>query len=220
MCGGYTFIPGEGFLNRFEIAGHPYETLPRNFNVRPGAVMPVVIREDDKNYLMPMKWGLVPPWADDPDIGYRMINARAETIAEKASYRGPFRRSRCIVPASGFYDWKALAGGKTPYYFRSAPDDMLALAGLYEIAYTKDQSKLMTYTIITRDADETAKPIHDRMPVILDKKAESIWLDEEVKEAKLQQLLARDSGVELEVYEVSKKVNHAANNWPELINPV
>ncbi len=220
MCGGYTFIPGDGFLSRFEISGNPYDSLPRNFNVRPGAVMPVIIREDGKNILMPMQWGLVPPWAKDPKIGYKMFNARSETVAEKPSFKGPFRRSRCLVPVSGFYEWKPQPRGKQPYYFIKGEEEMMALAGLYEISYDADQLKLLSYTILTKGADKVVSHVHKRMPVVLDENQEADWLDEKADEADLEKLLKQELRFSLQAYPVSKRVNFAQNNSPELIKQI
>lgn len=173
-----------------------------------------------------LRWGLVPSWAKDPKMGGRMINARAETVAEKNAYRKPFVARRCIVPADGFYEWKAPGEGrrKQPYYIRARSGEPLAFAGLWDRWYDKNDDAappLRTATIVTTSANEFMSTIHDRMPVMLPESAWDEWLDidNHDKEA-LTRLLEPAPEDYLEMYPVSTDVGNTRNNGARLIEPI
>lgn len=129
-----------------------------------------------------MRWGLIPSWAKDPKIGYKMINARSESILEKPSFKKPFLSQRCLIPASGFYEWQHLDNKKIPYYFKLKDQDLFAFAGLYDEWKDPEGYPLKTFTIITTEPNEVVAPIHNRMPVILPEKSEDIWLDHTISD--------------------------------------
>jgi putative SOS response-associated peptidase YedK len=169
-----------------------------------------------------LRWGLIPSWADDPAIGNRMINARSETAAEKPAFRHAFRKKRCLIAADGFYEWKAVAGKKQkqPYYIRMEDAKPFAFAGLWE-SWNKGEKPIESCTILTTDANDLMKPLHDRMPVILDPKDFGAWLDPATHEReKLEPLLVPYRGEGLTTVPVSTLVNSPRNNDPRCIEPI
>ena len=169
------------------------------------------------------RWGLVPSWATDSSIGDRMINARAESVATKPSFRGPLRRGRCLVLADGFYEWQLQAGRKTktPIYVRLKSGRPFAFAGLWDTWRSPEGTAISSCAIITTVANEILAPIHNRMPVILDRSAHATWLD--VRESptdRLTSLLCPYPGAEMEAYAVSPLVNNPRNDVPECVAPV
>lgn len=219
MCGRYGFIPGKDFYKRFKI-DKTSGKLKTSYNVAPGRIMPVIIRQSP-NQMIEMKWGLVPHWAQDPKIGYRMINARAETLESRPAFRPILHARRCLVPASGFYEWDHRGKTKIPYYIKLKNDAMFAFAGLYDIWKDAEGKMIMSYTIITTVSNTLVSKIHDRMPVILKREDEDRWLDPEDKDvAKLLPLLKPYPVGEMESYQVSPLVNKPANVSIDLIKPV
>lgn len=177
MCGRYALFGPQSRPR----AQHPYfaglDEFAGNANVAPSLTMPVARLVQGRPELMPAKWGLVPCWAKDWKVGYKMINARAETLATNRTY-GPLyrRRQRCLVPASGFYEWKKVTGGKQPYFISSAGDELIAFAGLWEQWQQPGAAPLVTYTIVTGPPNALVAGIHDRMPVIVDPSDYERWL--------------------------------------------
>jgi putative SOS response-associated peptidase YedK len=177
-----------------------------------------------------MQWGLIPSWAKDPSIGSRMINARGETAAEKPSFRSAFKRRRCLVPASGFYEWKKLnevkgKGGraaKQPFYIYRADEQPLVMAGLWESWNDPEIGKpLVTYSILTTDANAQLRELHDRMPVILEPEHFDAWLDPEQEDAaSLQSLLKPAAAGVLAMHPVSTRVNSPKNDEASLLEPI
>jgi putative SOS response-associated peptidase YedK len=171
-----------------------------------------------------MRWGLVPFWATDMSIGSRMINARSEEASVKPAFRAAFRSKRCIVPVSGFYEWKKLGEGqrKQPYYLRPPGGGIFAFAGLWESwrgGSLGVDAELLTFTILTTRANESVAPIHDRMPVVLSDEGGDRWLDPSTPAAELQQLLVPAPEGSIEAYTVATRVNSPANDAPDLIEP-
>lgn len=206
-------------------ASGPWEA---NFNVAPTTGVLVVRDDGAVRHLETMRWGLVPFWAKDPSIGSRMINARAETVAEKPAFRSALRKKRCIVPADGFYEWKKAAGGgakapKQPMYIHRVDGEPLAFAGLWEV--WRDPSdpdrELHTCTVLTTSANATMRPVHDRMPVILPPSAWDAWLDPAPAEtdALLRHLVPAPDSL-LTLHPVSTAVNNVRNRGPHLLDPV
>lgn len=198
------------------------EKLKARYNIAPSQVVVAVRRFERDRVLSGLKWGLVPSWAKDVAIGNRMINARAESIAEKPSFRSAFKSRRCIIPASGFYEWQRTTdkSAKQPFYFKLKDKPVFGFAGLWEQrvdAATNDV--LETCTIITTEANETLAPVHDRMPVILKSEDYELWLDDKVKDAaQLEKLLKPFPADEMTAHAVSRQVNSPTFDAPELIN--
>jgi len=195
-----------------------------SYNIYPShPVLAVVKDEAGERQLKEFLWGLVPPWAPEPVEG--MPNARAEGVDVKSSFRGAFRKRRCLVVADGFYEWRREGKTKTPFYIRLKTGKPFGFAGLYETWRPRPESPLQrevqTYTIITTEPNELMKPIHNRMPVIMPEKAEDLWLDPKIDNIPtLRSLLRPYPEGEMEVYEVSTLVNSPKNNTPECIAPV
>ena len=222
MCGRFvrkstiTVIEDEFDIYEVQWAFEP------SYNIAPSQDIACVIGNGG-NRLVKFRWGLVPFWADDPSIGYKMINARAETVAEKKSFARAFKKQRCLVVADGFYEWKKLAEGKRkmPMYVHLRGDRPFGFAGLYENWKSKDGEILRTCTIITTRANELMAPIHNRMPVIIRPDDRKLWLDTSAQDPDmLLPLLEPFSSADLEVYTVSKKVNSPSYNEPDCIAPV
>jgi putative SOS response-associated peptidase YedK len=167
-----------------------------------------------------LRWGLVPAWAQEERVGYRMINARAETVADKPAYRGPFRRTRCLIPADGFFEWAPAAGGRQPYFLARRDGRPFALAGLWDQWIGPNGAKLRSFTIVTTTANSLVSPIHERMPVMLPPQDEALWLDREASPEELAGLLRPYAAQDMEAHAVSPRVNSPAAAGPGLIEPV
>jgi putative SOS response-associated peptidase YedK len=192
--------------------------IPPSYNVAPTQQVATVLEDEGGRRLEMLRWGLVPSWADDPEIGARMINARSETAPEKPSFRMAFRGRRCLIPADGFYEWKRENGGKQPYYFRMQDGRPFAFAGLWE-SWQKCDGDLRTCAILTTRASSVLQGIHDRMPVILPCDAYDAWLDPDADREELGELMIPYPGADLETYPVSRFVNSPRNNDERCIEP-
>lgn len=223
MCGRFVRKEEKIFLeSRFNCDAAGGVLPPPEYNIAPSQDCPVVTVECDRRVLGLMRWGLVPAWSGDAKLGYRMINARAETVAEKQSFKTLLKKSRCLVPASGFYEWKKLAGGaRTPYFIRLKGGGTFAFAGLWTVWHAGREDELRSFTIITTSANELMSPIHDRMPVILSEKDEARWLDPELgKPENILPLLVPYPSCDMECWEVSPYVNSYKNRGEECIRKV
>jgi len=220
LCGRFTLTTNLGAIAaRFGVSRFLEEVGPR-YNIAPTQTV-IVVNDDGNRHLTQMRWGLIPSWAKDQAIGNRMINARAETVATKPAFRVALRKRRCLIPADGFYEWTPAGRRKQPVYIALKTREPFAFAGLWEIWISPDGEEVQSCTIITTEANELLKPIHDRMPVILPKDAEAVWLDPTVQEpAQLLPLLVPYPSEDMEVYPVSAKVNSPANDGPECIEPL
>jgi len=221
MCGRFTLaLTGEQLSLAFPWLNVPQQLQPR-YNVAP--TQPVAtVANDGRHQVEFFQWGLVPSWAKDPSIGNRLINARAETLAEKPSFRAAYRRRRCLILADGFYEWQSGPdrGAKIPYYLQLASGDPFAFAGLWEIWHAPDGSQLYSCTIITTRPNELVAPIHDRMPAILSPDHFQRWLSPaELPPQELQPLLGPYPAAAMVAYPVSRAVNNPANEFPECILP-
>jgi putative SOS response-associated peptidase YedK len=217
MCGRYTLSTPAGRLaEEFQLDDGAVDLTP-SYNVAPTQEVAAVLEEGGKRRLEMLRWGLVPSWADDPEIGSRMINARSETAPEKPSFRRAFRSKRCLIPADGFYEWKREPGGKQPYYFHMHDGRPFAFAGLWEI-WEKGGS-LLTCAILTTRANSVLDGIHDRMPVILPPGSYDAWLDPDADREQLIDLMIPYPGDDLETYPVSRFVNSPRNNDERCIEP-
>ncbi len=205
---------------RFQIESEPTSYEPK-YNIAPGQNVPVIIKDEDERKCVIMRWGLVPQWSNDPLIGFQMINARAETVAQKPDFKNSLRKRRCIVPCSGFYEWKKVdKKTKIPYYIKPENDNFFAFAGLWD-TWNKDGGNLTTFAIITTTPNELIEPIHDRMAVILSKEDEQIWLDPNNQNPdELVSLLKPYPSEEMQVYEISIFVSNTRNEGPECIEPI
>lgn len=217
MCGRYTLYDYSDLKTRFNLTETP--VAQASYNIAPSQNAPVIIRQSP-NTLILMKWGLIPSWAKDPRIGFRMINARAETVETSPAFRGPYKKQRCLIPANGFYEWKKDGKLKQPYYIKSANDELFSMAGLYDIWKDAEGHETWSYTIITTEPNDLMKSIHNRMPVILDKFDEDKWLDIKTPVEVLKTLLKPIDSNYLEEYMVSAAVNNPRNNTEENIKPL
>lgn len=217
MCGRYNFNADALFFKRFNI--QKKLNYGPNFNITPGSSVPVVVRKSP-NQAVFMKWGLIPYWAKDPNIGYRMINARVETIQVKPSFSRSLKLKRCLVPANGFYEWKKTDQGSLPFYITFKNRPIFAFAGLYDSWENPEGKEIQSYTIITTNPNKVISPIHNRMPAILDEKDEDVWLDPQNQDSdKLVNLLQPNESEKMLAYPISKKVNNPSNNDKSLILP-
>ena len=224
MCGRYELQEIQGLGARFRATSVRLDLAGPRYNVAPGQLMPVVTNRgatesaDVQNTLEMMKWGLVPSWAKDPQIGNKMINARAESITEKPSYRKPLQSKRCLVPVSGFYEWhdsgapSAGGKGKIPYHIYLEDEPVFALAGLYDTWLDPRGEPLDSYTIITTSANTFMERLHHRMPVILAQDAEEEWLDPATPISRLVSLLAPFDPARMAAHPVSQRVNSVRND--------
>ncbi|MHB8844765.1 MAG: SOS response-associated peptidase [Nitrospirota bacterium] len=193
-------------------------TLPVSYNVAPGQDIGIIVNENGQNRLSVCRWGFVPPWCKDLKDGYTMINARAETVAEKPSFRDAFSRTRCLVLADGFYEWKHEGKKKRPFYIHRRDGRPFGMAGLYNCWTSPEGSQVCTTTIITTEANDLVRPLHDRMPAIASPEVYDLWLDPAVHEKeKLLPLLRPCPADDLELYEVFDKVNTPKNDSAENI---
>lgn len=223
MCGRYAlFASIEDILDRFELRERcaPFAYAPR-YNIAPTQpVLAITASEQGKRHPALLRWGLIPSWAKDLKIGNRLINARAETISEKPSFRQSFRQRRCLIIASGFYEWRREGTRKVPFFVRLKSREPFGFAGLWDLWHSPQGDEVQSCTIITTEANELMKGIHDRMPVILPKAAESAWLDPDRESGpELMELLAPYPLDEMEAYPVSPRVNSAQAEGPECVEP-
>jgi putative SOS response-associated peptidase YedK len=219
MCGRFTFQPTEAFYRRFHIVNR-LDGLVARYNIAPSQLVPVIISQG-ANQVVLMRWGLIPQWAKEEKTAYKMINARVETLAQRPAFRGLLAANRCLVPANGFFEWKAEPRGKSPFYIHPKSNQFFAFAGLYDVWIRPDGEALRTFTIITKDADEFMAHLHNRMPVILERDLEDAWLDPEITSAReVLDILERSAGVSLDAYPVSRMVNKPSVDSKALIQRV
>ena len=194
-----------------------------NFNVAPSQEILTIVKQKDENWLDKFHWGLVPFWAKDISIGNKMINARAESVAEKPSFRNAFKKRRCLIPADGFYEWKGPKGDKQPMFIALPDKKPFAFAGLWETWNDKDapDSIYKSCTIITTQASDSLRDIHHRMPAILKPEIYETWLDPANQNVtELNQILKNEIITELTSYPVSREVNSIRRNDPSCIEPL
>jgi len=199
-----------------EISGE----LEPSFNIAPTHDVAVIVNKESKK-LVAMRWGLVPYWATDPSIGARLINARAETLTSKHAFKEALKRRRCLVLADGFFEWQKEGTTKIPLFIYLESGRSFGFAGLYETWSPPLGEKLITCTIITTEPNELVRAVHDRMPVILPKGAEDLWLDSTIEDhTRLLDLLQPYPADEMAAHTVSMLVNSVKNDSPECIEPV
>ncbi len=227
MCGRFTLTRSADEVARAfgpDVEVQLPEPLRRpRYNIAPGqdaAVLEPAARVPGR-VLRPRRFGLVPGWARDPRVGHRLINARAETVARKPAFRAAFRRSRCLVPADGFYEWQRREGGpRQPYHVRLRGGEVFAMAGLAERWQGEDGAVLETFAILTTDAPQPLASIHDRMPVILPRELHAVWLDRELRDSESLLPLLRPLPPEwIEFRPVSRWVNTPTHDDPRCLAP-
>jgi putative SOS response-associated peptidase YedK len=220
MCGRLTIRANlNRILQEFAAEGLIDEEWAPRYNVAPTQKLLTISLRDGRRTLVPRKWGLVPSWANDPKIGNSLINARADTVADKPAFRSSFNKHRCLVVADGFYEWKKIDGKKQPYFICMRDERPFAFAGL--AAHWEKQSVIDSATIITTDANRLMAPIHDRMPVILPPEVQDLWLDPEFQDKEqLLSLLKPYPEDALIATPVSTLVNSPKNEDPCCVNPL
>lgn len=223
MCGRYSLRKDKTAYSDYllELGFEAFHEVPR-YNIAPTQSTPVVrLTPEGGAELARLRWGLIPSWARDPSIGSRMINARAETVATKPSFRSAFKRRRALIPADGYYEWRREGSRKRPFRFQRRGNPVFTFAGLWEEALFPDGTTWQTFTILTCPPNPIAAAIHDRMPVIIEPKDYDEWLHTGASRvARLQALLRPYAADDLEYYEVSTAVNSPRNDSPECATPL
>ena len=222
MCGRYTLINLASLTNLFPWITEPPADVVSRYNIAPSQPI-LAVGNDKPDRFDHFQWGLIPAWAKDPSIGNKLCNARAETLAEKNTFKNAYRRRRALIPADGFYEWKLNADGKTkqPMFIRLKGGEPFTFAGLYEDWHGPHGEDVRTATIITTRPNELMATIHDRMPVILPREAMRRWLEPGEKPAEeLNELLLPYPADKMEAYPISKQVNSPRNDGAELIKRV
>lgn len=224
MCGRYSLTEALDVIVRHFLIQHVGPEVEAvygpSYNVAPSQqVLVIGLRQGARAAAM-HRWGLIPGWAKDPSIGYKMINARAETVHERPAYRTPFRHRRCLIPADSLYEWKRDGKKKQPYRFLMRDEAPFAFAGLWDEWRAPDGQAIRSCTIITTEPNELIAPVHNRMPVILPPEAYDEWLDPSTEPDRLHALLVPYPADRMKSYPVSTRVNSPANNDPELILPI
>jgi putative SOS response-associated peptidase YedK len=221
MCGRFTLHSRLILLlQQFALEAGP-ELAPR-YNIAPTQLVPVIHRQEGHRgrSMTLMRWGLIPSWAKDASIGNRLINARADSVATKPSFRSAFKRRRCLVPADGYYEWQRQEGAKQPFYIRLQDESPFAIAGLWETWHAGRPDQIDSFTLITTDANEATAAIHDRMPAILDPANYDRWLDPDFDEAApLVEMLRPLDFAEVKAEPISTYVNNPRNEGPQCIAP-
>jgi len=222
MCGRFTIAKPE----RVTVDLSPDEILsdlnaPR-YNIAPMQQIPALLqRKSGNKVLADIRWGFLPPWAGDPQTGSRIINARSETAATKATFRAAFRGTRCLIPADGFYEWQVTPEGKQPVYMQIDGGELFVLAGLYTVKKGEGSDPLVTGTILTTTPNEVVAPIHKRMPVILPAEHWNAWLDRNnANVSELEEMLQPFPADRMTAHKVSRLVNSPSNDDARCIEPV
>ncbi len=222
MCGRFVLMTvGSALAEHFQVTEEP--DLEPRYNIAPTQMVAIVRDEQDpaRRELKLVKWGLIPFWAKDPKIASRLINARAESVADKPAFRAAFKSRRCLVPADGFYEWKKTGKKKEPYLFGLANGKPFAFAGLWEHWKAPEGEIVESCTVITTDANDLLMPIHDRMPVILKPEDYDLWLDPKARSPEeLKALFKPFAAAAMKGYKVSDKVNKADQEGADLVSPV
>jgi putative SOS response-associated peptidase YedK len=213
MCGRFTMLSaGHEIAEYLNLVEEP--AVEPRYNIAPFQTVPVVRTEVDGRRAVPMRWGLVPSWAKDDSIAKHTLNARSETVAEKPAFRAAFRKRRCLIPASGFYEWQTIERKKLPYLMRPRSSSLFAFAGLWESWRGADEEALETFTILTTPANTVVRPYHERMPVVIDPTDFDFWLTPgPAKGEELLRLFRPMPAGELTAERVSTKVNSVRNEF-------
>ncbi len=224
MCGRSSLTKTESELEeRFGASFYSdelerYNPLP-SFNVAPSQMHPV-ITNNDQDHLVFFRWGLIPFWAKDIKIGYKLINSRIETILEKPSFRNAVNKRRCIVPFDGFYEWQKTADGKQPYRIVTTNVEIFTVAGIWETWKSPEAETIHSFSLITQAPNKKLEHIHNRMPAILLPEQEKLWLDQELPAEEALKMIAPYPDEFIDAYKVSKAVGNVRNNDPSLIEKI
>lgn len=218
MCGRFTMtVTPEELMARYGVEQLTFEYQPR-YNIAPAQMIPAVIESEGERRIGQLRWGLIPSWAKDEKIAYSTINAKAETVHEKPAFRNSFKRKRCLLPADGFYEWQKTDGKKQPMRIMLKDKSIFSMAGIYDTWISPEGIKVHTCSIITTKPNQLMEPIHDRMPVILRREDEAIWLDREKQDVELlHSLLVPYPEEEMFAYPVAAMVGNVRNDSPECI---
>lgn len=218
MCGRFTMTANpEELMARYGVEQLTFEYQLR-YNIAPSQLIPAVIESNGERRIGQLRWGLIPSWAKDEKMAYSTINAKAETVHEKPAFRNAFQRKRCLLPADGFYEWQKDGGKKQPMRIVMKDKSIFSMAGIYDTWVSPEGVKIHTCSIITTKPNRLMEPIHDRMPVILRREDEGIWLDREKQDVEmLQSLLLPYSEEEMFAYPVAAMVGNVRNDLPECI---
>jgi putative SOS response-associated peptidase YedK len=220
MCGRHATFTPQSAIRALVRAANPAPNVAPSWNVAPSQQAFVVRRhpKTGERRLDLLTWGFLPHWAVDPKAGRKPINAKAETVAATPMFRTAFAHARCLAPVDAYYEWKPAAGGKQPYAFARRDEQPMMLAGLWDIWKASGVAAIRSFTIITTTANATARPIHDRMPVILEPESWSLWLGE--AEGNPEKLLVPPDNGMLRVWPVSRRLNSPRNNDAGLLDPL
>ena len=216
MCGRFSLGLVYGFSTRFGVPEVP-ELKPR-YNIAPFQHVPIIVNGESKSVKW-MRWGLVPHWAKGEEFGLKLINVRSESAMEKPMFKPLLNRQRCLVPATGFYEWQKQGTRKRPYHIRVKDQEYFAMAGIYD-TWSKEGEDLVTFSILTTAANEAISPIHDRMPVILSREREAEWASKEVLSAdELSEIFQPLPASSIDAYPVSDMVNDSRADHPDMVVP-
>jgi putative SOS response-associated peptidase YedK len=218
MCGRFGFTTPEKITKRYYVSDPiPGLKLQPRYNIAPSQSVPVITND---HRLTLMHWGLIPHWAREGIRVHPQINARAEGISEKATFRKAFRSQRCLIPASFFFEWQRTPTGSVPYLFKLKTEDIFSFAGVYDVWKGSDGTEVVSCAIITTEPNPLVARVHNRMPVILQKDTEEAWLNPDTIEPdQLQQFLKPYPAAAMEAYPVSRLVNSPTNDTPAVIQP-
>ena len=221
MCGRFTLTLDPGEIQELLDLGPFTHIIQPRYNIAPSQPIPIV-KDADTRAVELYRWGLVPFWSKDPQIGNRLINARSETAFEKPAYRAAFKCRRCLILADGFFEWRSTGstGGKTPFLFKLINDYPFTFAGLYEHWEPPEGGELHTATILTCEPNELVREYHNRMPVMLDEEARWQWLDPNADQKQLMALMKPYPAGDMKCFEVSKAVNNVRNDVRDVVEPI
>jgi len=222
MCGRFCqTIPPEILAEHFQIECDDIPSIIPSYNIAPTHISNSIIYMGKKRQIKPMRWGLIPSWAETINIGAKLINARCETIDEKPAFKQAFYHRRCLIPANGFYEWKKIGKNKQPYFFGLIDNHPFAFAGIWEYHQNKTLGNILSYAIITTHPNDIVEPVHHRMPVILMPEDYDLWLNGSLKcVTDVKQLLKPFPSEQMIAYHVSAFVNSPNNNSPKCIQKV
>jgi len=222
MCGRYSVIIDENTLSQ-SFKAKLNKEIPAHYNASPGQYLPVITSENP-SVVQLFRWGFIPHWAKDENVGYKMINARADGLTEKASFKKAVQKQHCLVLANSFFEWKQNStgkNGKIPYRIHPTDQPLFAMAGLWN-RWTNYETgeEIPTFAVITTEANEFMKLIHDRMPVVLPQESALQWIDKQMVLEKQLSLLQPYDATQMEAFEVTREVNKTINDYPQLLEPV
>lgn len=218
MCGRFYLVsPASELVRQFQIE---LPNLRPRYNIAPQQTAIACRVEDGMRRPALLQWGLIPGWASDPEIGKRLINARSETAAEKPAFRGAMRSRRCLIPADGFFEWQRTGKAKQPYAFRMAEGGPFALGGIWD-HWERPEGLLQTFAVLTTEPNDMMRPVHDRMPVIIEPRDYDLWLDPDARDpAKFAHLMGPFPAERMSCYTVGTRVNNVANDDPLVLEEV